>query len=232
MAIFLAGSNTPICGGKRGSAVFQNTANGRVMRANVKARQNKTSKWQKSKANLLAAVSNWRQLNATEQSEWDTLALTLPKTDACGNTYYLSGQQLFTQGGKNRADSGLALPTTAPNSVSLPGLTINSIEIDISDQTFIADINPLNIPVSNLWYYYATPPLSAGVSNPSAAAFIYLENAGEGDESDINLWNSYNDLVAPISGNVGQAIFLKIVEIDVDSGISIPPVVAKGVITA
>lgn len=227
MAIFLPGSDTPACGGKRGSAVFQNTANGRVMRANVKSNQKLTSKWQKSKANMLAAVSNWQQLNATEQSEWDSLAATLPQVDACGITYYLSGQQLYNKGGKNRADQNQALPTTAPVAIDLPGLSINSIELNLSTETFEADITPFNVPDGNMFYYYATPPMSPGISTPPAASFIYLLNADEGDETDINLWLQYIAAVGPLDSQEDQAVFLKIIEADQASGISGTPIIAK-----
>lgn len=219
MPIFTPGSNTPNCSGRKSSAVFQTTANGRIIRARVKPIRRISGISSKSRSNLLAVASNWRNLSPSEQSEWNALAETFPQYDSCGNEYYLSGQQLFIKGNQSRVAEGEAIQPVAPLEITNPEALIEEVTVTpgLNIMRFIVD--PPNVPDDQYYKYYASAAVSAGLSSVAPGAYKIVGNTDEGDETDINVINQWLALYGPLSGLSGLKIFFRLIAQDKPSGI-------------
>lgn len=219
MPRYTPGTNPITCHGKRESVIFQNAGNGAVIRRRVAPTQKKKQRSTQSRSNLLTAASNWRNLSPSEQSEWQNLADTFPQTDSCGNNYFLSGQQLFIKGNKSLADVQDTISLIAPATISVASPTITSMNLNPGTNFIEFIINPANVPADNFFLYYATAPMSAGISSPPPGAFVFFADTVPTEETDININPTYEQTFGNPFLLPGNKIFFAVQAQQESSGI-------------
>lgn len=146
---------------KVGGNVFTKVRSGAMVRIKVSPTQPRTSAQTAVRANFTALSKAWDTITQTQRNGWIALAASLPKKDVFGNTYYLTGLQMYQALNRNLQEIGVAAIDDAPASVSVgsPGaLTLVAAEtgpaltVDAATEP-AADEVPL---------IFATRPLNAG----------------------------------------------------------------------
>lgn len=104
---------------KVGGNVFTKVRSGAMVRIKVSPTQPRTAAQTAVRSNFTALSKGWDTITQTQRDGWISLASSLPKKDIFGNTYYLTGLQLYQQLNRNLQSIGVAIISDAPASVSV-----------------------------------------------------------------------------------------------------------------
>jgi hypothetical protein len=191
MPIFTPGASTPICSGTRSSAVFQNTAAGRIFRARIKPLKKHPSTVNDTRAQFLYAASNWRTLTPTIQADWNTAAEGYTYFDSCGLPYTITGQMLFIKSAKRLAERGLSFPPIAPNVVSISTVDITSISFSLVLPVLRPNTSPGVVPSDVVLKIFATPPISASIASINPGLFKLYKIFPPSSPANYNFYTEY-----------------------------------------
>ena len=108
---------------KVGGVVFTKVRSGPMVRIKVSPTQPRTAAQTAVRSNFSASSKAWDTITQAQRNGWISLAAGLPRKDVFGNTYYMTGLQLFQQCNRNLASIGVASISDAPAglSVGAPG---------------------------------------------------------------------------------------------------------------
>lgn len=111
----------------------------------------------------------WQTLTADEVHLWNSYAYSIVKKNSVGNSFKLTGRQLFMQRNMNIVTAGFS-PVIIPDiaSVSVPVCAVTpiafstiSLQVDFQSVNFSGTVSADNAVV-----IYASPMLSAGIFSP------------------------------------------------------------------
>lgn len=146
---------------KVGGNVFTKVRSGPMVRIKVSPTQPRTAAQQAVRSNFTALSKAWDALTQTDRDGWISLAASLPQKDIFGNTYFLTGLQLYQQLNRNLASIGVAKISTAPASVTVgsPG----ALTIVATAGTPALTVTSATAPAAGeVPLIFATKPLNAG----------------------------------------------------------------------
>lgn len=146
---------------KVGGNVFTKVRSGAMVRIKVSPTQPRTSAQTAVRANFTALSKAWDTISQSQRNGWIALAASLPKKDVFGNTFYLTGLQMFQALNRNLQEIGVAVIDDAPASVSVgaPGALTLVATAGTPTLTVDAATEPATGEVPII---YATKPLNAG----------------------------------------------------------------------
>jgi len=146
---------------KVGGNVFTKVRSGAMVRIKVSPTQPRTSAQTAVRANFTALSKGWDTISQSQRNGWIALAASLPKKDVFGNTFYLTGLQMFQALNRNLQEIGVAVIDDAPASVSVgaPGALTLVATAGTPTLTVDAATEPATGEVPII---YATKPLNAG----------------------------------------------------------------------
>jgi len=106
-----------------GGNVFTRVRSGPMVRIKVSPTQPRTAAQTAVRANFTTNSKAWDTLTQAQRNGWISLASSLPKKDIFGNTFYLTGIQLYQQCNRNLQSIGVAVISDAPAAltISAPG---------------------------------------------------------------------------------------------------------------
>lgn len=110
----------------------------------------------------------WRSQGTLVQEGWNSYALTCPRTDALGSTYYLTGQGMFIACNTLRIQLGAAVSALVPGIagiglMTVPGITSLTATTRVAIITFLNTDNWANGTAGRL-AVYSSRPQSLGVN--------------------------------------------------------------------
>lgn len=164
--------------GKSGGNVFSKNRGGAYMRNKSIPNNPRSQRQQEVRASFGAFSADFRNLSATNITDWNTAAKTqYPYKDRLGNTRYLSGQQLYVKLNSNLKVINSTL-LTAPLAPQGAGVSIDpqvnfsgnlSVTADSSPQTLTLNAQFFEgVPGGQIQMVVrATRQLSGGISNPA-----------------------------------------------------------------
>lgn len=138
------------------------------MRTKVTPINRRTEAQQNARSVFGSSASAWRGLTEEQRAGWNAVTRDYPRTDVFGNTRYLSGQQLFVSLNNVRVAAGQGMLEDAPE----PGTvsTTGRLEFNMTRNgqgLTAAEVTPVDGSDNGVGYLlFATPPMSAGISNP------------------------------------------------------------------
>lgn len=142
----------------------------------------------------------WRDLTDAQRAGWETLALSMVRTDALGQSYALDGQQAYISVNMANLNAGNATVSAAPGMIAPTGLI--SATITSTGGTLSAAYTATPLSAGCRLFSYASPQRSPGRSFESDLRLIAVSAAAAA--SPANLLSAYTARFgAPV---VGQKI--------------------------
>jgi len=145
---------------KVGGNVFTKVRSGPMVRIKVSPAQPRSAAQTAVRSNFTTNSKAWDTITQTQRNGWIALAASLPQKDIFGNTYYMTGLQLYQQLNRNLQTIGVAVISDAPASVSVgaPGaVTVDSAAGPTLTVATANDPAAGEVPV-----IFAVKPLNAG----------------------------------------------------------------------
>lgn len=158
-----------------------------------------------ARARLSANAAAWRTLSDAQREGWDTLGLSMTRTDSLGQEYSLTGFQAFCALNNNKAQAGDAAVTDAPALVTPD--TILTATVTLTAASFSVAYTPTPMPASTRLIVYASPQRSAGRNFEGDYRFVQVTAAAAA--SPVNILAAYTAKYGvPV---VGNKVFLSLV---------------------
>lgn len=111
---------------------------------------------------LASLSAQWRGLTQSQRNSWIEGSVNFPRTNQFGQTYYLTGQQLYIALNTNILTVQGAEIVNCPAPVEVPEFSLQSGAADVSAQT-ISVTSIAEVPTNFKLVLQATTGLSAGV---------------------------------------------------------------------
>jgi hypothetical protein len=221
MPIYTPGASPIVCNGHRDQVVWQNTANGPVIRRKTYNKRFLGVLSTSSRARMLSAVGAWKNLTSMQQIAWDAAASSFVYTDSCGNNYTLSGQQLFFKSAKRLLDRPAAINTATPSPIGLGTAVINFLTINAGTNNFTVNADPAPLPGNTFGKLEATQPLPPGISNPGTSGYYFLRTVAPAGTGAYNLQPFYSNQFPLWNSQVGQKISVRWTIEDLNFGLEV-----------
>jgi len=224
-AIVVAGS------GKIGGHVASRNRAGAYIRTKVTPVNPQSSAQTTVRNRLSGIASGWRALTAAQRAAWNQAVADFAKTDIFGDLRNPSGFNLYQRLNNNLLTCGESAITSPPAVVAVDAFT--SITLTAEDATVAEDfslaINPA-VEADHLVKVYATPPLSPGVNFVSSEYRLI----GIMPNSQSSPWDgtSAYQAVFGSTGEVGQKIFVKCIQVEESTGIAGTPISTSTLVIA
>jgi len=217
--------------GKLGGHVASKNRSGSYLRTKVSP-VNPQTPAQSTVRNRLGGISSgWRALTPAQRLAWNGAVSDFAKTNVFGDSIKPSGFNLYQTLNNNLILCGEAAIPSPPVPVAVDSFT--SIVLTVEDATdaelFSLAITPA-VEDDHLVKVYATAPMSAGKS------FVKSEFRliGVMPNSQISPWDGTTAYQAVFgsTGEVGQKIFCKVIQVEETTGIAGIPLSCSSVVVA
>lgn len=157
------------------------------------------------RARMAANAAAWRTLTGAQREGWDTLGLSINRTDSLGQSYNLTGFQAFCSVNNLKALAGDASVTDAGALVT-PS-TILTATLTLTAAAFSIAYTPTPMPASTRLIVFASPQRSAGRNFEADLRFVQVTAAAAA--SPVNVLAAYTaKFGVPV---VGNRIFVSLV---------------------
>lgn len=184
--------------------VFTSTSYGLVLKNNSIPCQPFSHGQERNKINFFSSQSFFRSLSSAEQNNWNLASPSYPKTDKCGNTYFLKALQLFSSQNIVRQVNGHVITTTpptittapAPNNWAILGISVNQI-LYVTNPNYDANLY-------NFIFWAAPPQPSFSLGFPPETKIILRRNPET--EPAPQLWQAYTNEFGPYA--VGDYLYI------------------------
>lgn len=181
--------------------------------------------------NRLAGISSgWRGLTADQRAAWNAAVSDYAKTDIFGDLKSPTGFNLYQRLNNNLVTCGESQITDPPAVVAVDAFT--SLGLAAEDGTVAESLSMTFAPAvaaDHLVKVYATPPLSAGISfvKSEYRLIAILPNS---DTSPFDALSDYQAVFGS-TGDAGQKIFVKVVQVEEVTGIAGIPLETSAIVT-
>lgn len=205
MAKFSPSSLVSQVSGKVGGIVFSPSRNQQTIRNNSHVTVNRNINTSRIKAYTPSLISQFNLLSTDLKKAWVDRAAFFPVYDRFGKKLFLSGQNLFIKANINRLLGNQLLITSPPEVANYSAFP--SYELIYSPGQIEFSFNA-NVPlVGDIVYYYATKPLSPGISNVDKSKYRYLGLQYIPTTNSFDITAFYNNKFAALGLPVGYKIF-------------------------
>lgn len=150
--------------GKIGGHVASKNRGGAFLRTKVTPSNPNTAAQSLVRSALASLSSGWALLTEDQRASWNGAVADYQSTDIFGDIKKPSGFNLYVKLNSILLSVGLAVINNAPAKQDLGDVFITAAAIDTSAGTITVTLQGVK-PVSAFFRYYATPAMSAGISN-------------------------------------------------------------------
>lgn len=214
--------------GKLGGHVAQKGPYGSILRTKSIPINPSTDRQQVRRSSISALTRYWAKLTDDDRKTWNDFAASNPVTDIFGKSMRLTGFNVFCQSNinlfkigrntnkqtrKERRKWDKIYKGTVTADTNPPALILNSA-VAITEVTNVA--------------VYASPPLSQGRAS-AGSQYKHIINLTEADTFPVDLIVAYEKSFGPIT-QVDEKIFIKLVQIEVETGLASTPITASAII--
>jgi len=217
--------------GKIGGHVASQNRAGAYFRTKVTP-TNPQSSAQTTVRNRLAGISSaWRGLTAAQRAAWNSAVQDYAKTDIFGDLRNPTGFNLFQRLNNNLVTCGEAQIPSPPAVVPVDAFT--SITLTAEDAAAAEDFSLAIAPAveaDHLVKVYATPPMSAGISFVKSE-YRLIGIMPNSQTSPYDGTAAYQAVFGS-TGEVGQKIFCKCIQVEESTGIAGIPIETSTLVVA
>jgi len=158
---------------------------------------------------LLTSLSqSWRGLSSAQRNGWNVLATSVVRTNALGESYSPTGQQLYVGTNVNRQNVGLAIVDSAPTLDSAPELVGVSLNAEFSGG--LLEIAWTSLVGTGTWLVYATPAVSPGITYFRSSLYKLITTFDDSEVSPFDFRSEYEDYFPVGSEQLGSAIGVRL----------------------
>lgn len=173
--------------------------------------------------------SAYRGLGSLTIDAWR--AFTMDATNRFGQPIEVKGKDAYVRLNANLINIGQATITSPPVLAGVDSITdVSGLAMDASADTltFSFSVSPTATGVSHK--LFATRPLSAGITRPSASEFRQVDVVPSGSTTPYDFSTAYINRFGSINGQAGNKIFIQLFGVNETTGQMTPSVGASGVI--
>jgi len=175
-----------------GGATASKNRAGNYFRERIAPVQPRTPAQQAIRAGLATLSAQWRALTASQIAAWNALATQVVKKDSLGNSYTLTGEQLYVGNNQSLTLNSQANVSTPPASPpSFPGPMLLAAAASAGGATFTLDSGLLAAPAGYVFEVRATPQLSAGISFVGASRYRFIDSLADSTFASLNIHAAY-----------------------------------------
>lgn len=209
------GSNIADARGKLNGHVFSKNRYGNYVRNKVTP-VNPQSAAQMTIRNRLAGLSSaWAALTAAQRTAWNAAVSAFAKTNIFGDLINPTGFQLHQTLNNNLLICGEAALTAPPAPAAVDAFTSISLAMANGAATAVLTYAPA-IAADHKVKVYATAGMSAGISFVKSE-YRLIDVIATADASPLDIKAAYIAVFGSIP-EVGQKVFLKVVQVNTDTG--------------
>lgn len=146
---------------KLAGTVFSKNKAGAYARTKVSPVNRRTADQTIVRQRLGTLSQGWRGLSSEQRSAWSSASANFPKKDQFGNTYFLTGAQLYVGLNTNLATAAQSGITTPLAPVEIPEYTIETVTADASTPNLLITMSGA-VPAGCTLIVQATQQVSAG----------------------------------------------------------------------
>jgi len=173
---------------KVGGVVFTKVRFGAMLRRKVSPVQPRTSRQTTVRALMTLLAKRWGgTLTATQRAGWESLAASYPRTDVFGNSYILTGLQMYCSLNRNLQLIGVTIIDDAPSTLTVgsPGSITVAV---VSGATPSFNVTPATDPdTGEVPVVFAVRPLSPGRKFfSSLLRYVFQDTAATAGPFDIH----------------------------------------------
>jgi len=149
--------------GTTGGTTFSKNRGGAYVRRRVVGTNPQTPA-QTSVRNEFGTLSQaWRTISQVRRDTWINATIQFPRLNKLGDTFHLSGLNLFKSLNQNLFDAGLGRINVAPAPVGTSNVSSLSF-VPLSAGTMIVTFSATPTPANNYTLVYASPQVSPGIN--------------------------------------------------------------------
>lgn len=194
--------------GSIGFTTYSKTSNGNVRKLKALPTNPQTIFQMQNRANFAALSSLWRMLTEPQRQTWINASPNFPYTDSLGQTYFLSGNDLFLALNLNLLQIGFPINFNAPT----PQFTFAATSLTASVDTIggiIIDYTPTPVPPNHSMIVRATAGFSPGIySFDPRLRIVTILPTGTASPQDITVaYVARLGLIPAIGSKVGFGIY-------------------------
>ena len=194
--------------GKIGGNVLSRNASGAYARKNTAGTNPNTPLQQFVRAIFATISTGWRNMTQGQRDAWNLVKDEWPQVNSLGQTFTLTGQQLYMKLNNSLMQVGLPAIVIAPSKTTTYSPSELTVANSNAAQTLVATINdPINagvVPAEVTPAIYVTPPVSQGQNQLDGKfEFLDLLAPGAGPVLDISAAYTAKYGVIPVNSKIG-----------------------------
>lgn len=180
---------TAVAGSMQGTT-FQRHPVGTLIRKRPLPTLRRSNYTSDRRTNWQMLLRTWRTLTSTERTDWQTAADALTWYNRFGTVIPGRGFWLFMQA-NSYATLASASPVTVVGAIAPVGAIVGlSSSSNVAMGTMYLDWSSGNVPATDLWYVFATRPLTGSITYPGSA-FRFLRTIPDGTATSFNVGGEY-----------------------------------------
>lgn len=194
MAKVLYGNGISSIRGSIAGSTFSVNANGAYVRNRGTVANPNTSKQQTQRAILSWLSTLWKSISATQKEQWATAASIKSFVNSLGQSYHLTGFQLYMKVNAGLDVIGILPKTTPPADVVVLGVETVNLTLNVADFELSVTFTDTTtvVPAATTLLIEATPPMSLGVYRPKRPDFKKIQTvAALAPTTAINIQAAY-----------------------------------------
>lgn len=189
---------------------------------------------QQTNRSMFAQLSQmWRTLTQEQRNSWNMAVHEFLKTNIFGDSYKPAGINLFIRLNMNLNNIHRPIIYTPPKPEPVDLIKILSINLNGNSNHFSLIVES-SMPINHFPVLYVTRPLSPGInfvkSEFRIIDFDYSPVPAHPDQYQLDFSVQYKMKFGALSNFLGQCLFVKVMPIDVITGINSVPLKEKVII--
>lgn len=206
--------------GKLNGSVFSRNRYASIIRNKTSPVQPSSPYSSTQRMQLASLSASFRALTVAQIAAWNAATANFPRTNAFGQTYYMSGLNLFVGINKNRSNLGMPLLSTPPEPPALPTFTAVIGALDATVFEVTATLVAGSATGVELMYR-ATAPVGKGISFVKDRLRL-VHHATFVSGTNVDIITQYTGRFG--APEPGQVIWVEVVAVNKDTGVAGVPV--------
>lgn len=217
-AIFIPSTNIGEIRGSAGSTTYSKNHSGNYFKQKIMPIIQYTADQLTARAFITTFSKLWKSLTESARNGFDNLASQLIKSNRLGQSYTLTGEQLYIQLNSNLSAIGQPAITTAPNPINntVPTQLVVGCTADSTPGSEDLTVTfGLPIGAGQSMLIYASKPVSQGIKRAPSMKIVKVATASFTTNTSIK-----NEYIAKIGAlpQTGEKVFISFKMIDNNTG--------------
>ena len=220
MALVKYGPVVGVASGSVGAVTYSHNRAGAYIRSLAIPTNPNTAAQTVTRNRLSGLSQGWKTLTQSQRLTWAALATSIPQVNALGDTFTLSGQQLYIGYNQFKLYAGQAIVSDAPTLDAAPIITPGTLTVTGSatagSRVMTLAYSPV-ISTGQSIRVYATAPSSAGIQYFKQSQYRLIGVFVAPQTSPINIKTAYETVYGVLAASVaGSKISVRCTPVSVN----------------